>query len=100
MTKVGSIKIAEEISTITRINATTTCIGTVEGKVGSLTIVPEGMYELLKSIEEEVYNSLSKKEGFDYKGWRDRVPSEDKLIDSVLIEHYLTSTSPDFQSNS
>lgn len=51
MTKVGSIKIAEEISTIQRIDSTSSLIGTVEGKIGKVVVVPEGRFEHLKAIE-------------------------------------------------
>lgn len=89
MTKVGSIKVAEEVSTIAKTSASTALYGTFEGKIGKVTVIDECAFRRLRSIEEKVVTGLSPKVQFDYQRWKDRNPNEDKLVDSSLIQMYL-----------
>jgi hypothetical protein len=91
MTKVGSIKVAMEVSTLAQITPFSSLYGTLEGKVGKIGIIDESVFQKLKKVEEETFNRLTEESSFSYSQWRNRNPSDDKLVDSRLIEHYLKS---------
>jgi hypothetical protein len=74
---------------LSKINDLTAYYGTVNGKVGVLKLITEQDYFLLKSIEVEVFKSISKSDDFDYQLWRNRNPEDSKLIDGTLIKEFL-----------
>jgi hypothetical protein len=57
MTKVGCLRVGEEVSTLCRVSGRTVLIGTAEGRIGQVDLIAEEDFQLLRRVEEQVLES-------------------------------------------
>ena len=93
-TKVGTLRVGEEVSTLEKVDKRKALWGTIEGKMGQIVILTEEEYMLLKKVEEKSMNLMETQKTFKYSPWRKRMAS-DKLIDASILEVFLLTHGED-----